>query len=399
MKRVYCLLLLFLGNAFAAESQYSFVSNVTPPIPGGLDLPIPVFVPVLGTPVAMGSVGLEDVVIGDFDCDGLADVSAPTYNGRVAIAYRSGDRFLASFVRTGTTFLRGAATGDFNQDGCDDLAAVDSGAGYTVMLLGQSNGLASAVGSPRATPNVPWGVDVADFNADGLDDVVSADASTDLAYIFLASTGGSFSATSTFALGRNSIHVKVGDFDHNGAPDIFSTNHNAATATILLNNGAGSFIPAPSSPLSVVDRPCRPMTADFNADGNMDIMLRSGERYQMAFYAGNGVGGFLQGTILDSDLPFGCSQFAAADLDGNGKLDLAVPFGDRIRFYYQRANGTFLKQTSQPFSGITFKGLSAFDFDSNGTVEIAASARRSEEALVLVLGPVLGPVLFASGFE
>jgi hypothetical protein len=366
---------------------------------GTLDLPVPVFVPTLGSPIEMGSVNLEDIIVGDFNCNGLDDIAAPARNGDVVIAYRSVFRtgFLPSAVSSGTPSLRGGAVGDFNDDGCDDLAAVNSSSpGYTVALLGHSDGLAPARGSPMETPYSPWGVDVGDFNADGLDDIVSADASNDLAYVFLANPGGKFSSASTFSLGRNSIHVEIGDFDNNGTADIFSTNHNAMTATILLNNGEGGFIQALGSPLSVVQNPCRPLAADFNSDDNMDIMLRSANR-PLVFYPGDGASNFGQATIIDATLPMaGCGQFAAADLDGNGRLDLAVPANDRIRFLYQRDDGTYMKVTSEPFPGLVFTGLTVFDFESDGKVEIVAGAQRSGEALILVLGR---DILFVSGFE
>lgn len=363
---------------------------------GTIEPAVGVYVPVLGTPIASGSANLEDLAVGDFDCDGDDDIAAPAHDGQVMVAHRRGDAFVASARASGRSFLRAAASGDFDADGCDDLAAVDSfSPGYTVALLGRAGGLVPAPGSPLATALVPWGVAVGDLNADGRDDLVTAEASNDLAYVFLASPGGGFAPASTFALGRNSVHVELADLDGNQAPDLVASNHNAASLTLLLNSGAGSFAPAPASPLAVGLTPCRPVVVDLDADGRQDIIVRLGELSQIAVYRGGPGGTFQSALVLDTGLPFGCAQFAVADLDGNGRLDLAIPAGDRIRHLYQRTDGSFRKLWSERFAGFDFTGFTVHDFDADGAPDLVAGARLDGESLLFVLGQAL----FASRFE
>lgn len=347
------------------------------------------------TPVAPVDESLEDIAIGDFNCDGEDDVAAPTYLGRVLVANGPWSRFTVTAALSGAGFLRGAATGRFNDDDCDDFAAVDSAGWKTVAMLGAPRGLRSAVGSPFDTPLTPWGLDVADFNGDGRDDVVSAAAGSDLAHLYLADGNGGLSAAGTWPLGRNSIHVQARDLDGNQTPDLFSTNHNVATGTILLNDGAGGFAQSAGSPISLPLTPCRPFLTDLDIDGDLDALVLSGERYQIALHRGDGHGGFSSATTIGVGLPFGCAQYAVSDLDGDGLPDVVIPNHDQIQVLYQRPDGSFRSAKSEAFVGLSFRGLVVHDFDGDGRDEVVAAGRTDLSSVIVVLAAPL----FATGFE
>lgn len=353
------------------------------------------WVPIAVVPVASSEEALEDVVMGDFDCDGQQDVAAPSYLGSVYVVSGLPGAFRVRATVSGTSFLRGAAAGDFNADGCTDLAAVDSINSRAVALLGSSQGLAPAPGSPLATPSIPWGLDVADLDGDRLDDLVVAAPGTDLAYQFQAQAIGGFTLRGTWPLGRNSVQIQAGDLNGDQRPDLFATNHNVASGSVLLSDGSGGFIAAPGSPLSLVHTPCRPTLVDIDGDGNLDVLVRSGETYQLRWYRGDGHGAFGPGTLIGVDLPFGCAQYAVADLDADGRLDIAIPKGEQILRLTQLASGNFAQSVSEGLPGVFLRALLARDVDGDGRMELLAAANTNSNSLILLLAAPL----HATGFE
>ena len=74
---------------------------------------------------------------------------------------------------SGASAFRAVATGDFNEDGLRDLAALGQSANQIRVLLGTGGGFFAAP-IVLGTGAVPSSVGVADFNADGNDDLVTA---------------------------------------------------------------------------------------------------------------------------------------------------------------------------------------------------------------------------------
>jgi hypothetical protein len=178
----------------------------------------------------------------------------------------------------------------------------------------------------------------ADINGDGLPDLVFADLSTNgnaIVMLQSAATPGTFSAPLDLATGAMTSSVAIGDLNGDGKPDIvaanFDNNGNNGQVTIFFQNPAspGTFMTPVSFPAGAEPQSVR--IADVNGDGLPDLIVANRGPGNDGMGSA-GVSILLQdathpGTFLAPvtyATPWGAIDVAVADLNGDGKPDLAV---------------------------------------------------------------------------
>ncbi|HZS98910.1 MAG TPA: VCBS repeat-containing protein [Terriglobales bacterium] len=89
--------------------------------------------------------------------------------------------------------------------------------------------------------------------------------------------------------------------------------------------------------------PCGVVTGDFNSDGRPDFVVANGGENTLWEYLGNGDGTFALPVIIPLAQGQSPVSLAAADLRGNGKLDLVVAEADSnsVGVFLGRGDGTF----------------------------------------------------------
>ncbi len=218
----------------------------------------------------------------DFNRDGHVDL---------AIAHESGNG-LVLFTGNGGTFgqprsipgmsnLNVLTIGDFNRDGWSDIAAASSSGSRVGVYLGGASG-------PRfhrsyATGASPRGIAAQDINADGLLDLITANRDGDTVSVLLGdrTAPGTFEPAQTIAAAAGSRAVVAEDFDRDGRIDLATANQDAASVTVLWNNTlferAGFTFTRLSfgTPSSEIGG-SRPLPADFNEDGTLDVVVKPG---------------------------------------------------------------------------------------------------------------------------
>ncbi len=200
--------------------------------------------------------------------------------------------------------------GSFNGDDRPDIAT--AGPGGINVLLGQAGGSFSP-----PTVNVTGdsgGIAAADVNLDGHLDLMTANFGSDTASVSLGNGNGTFKLAAHYGAGFRPTGIGAGDFTGDGFPDIAVSTLQGGLA-ILVNQGDGTFqftfgYGITASSTSVV-------VSDFNEDSILDITVAGSNGVRVLL--GNGDGSFQSPLNLT-----GSVAVAAADLNGDGHVDLAV---------------------------------------------------------------------------
>jgi FG-GAP-like repeat/Abnormal spindle-like microcephaly-assoc'd, ASPM-SPD-2-Hydin len=172
----------------------------------------------------------------------------------------------------------------------------------------------------------------------------------------------------------------VGDFNGDGKLDIAVPQNTGTSVSVQLGNGDGSFGPAVN--YTVGCGPTFVLAADFNGDGKLDLAVAKSDS-SVSILLGTGDGTFQNARPISLGFagPNPCSTsnsimyLAAADLNGDGKLDLAVPLSTTVEILLGNGDGSF--QTPAEYnSGVAPNfyspfGIAVGDFNSDGKLDLA----------------------------
>jgi hypothetical protein len=223
----------------------------------------------------------------------------------------------------------------------------------------------------------PTSVQTGDFNGDGIPDLaVAANSGID---ILLGNGDGTF-RTPIFTTTSSSGSLAVGDFNGDGKLDVILSNYN--TAQVFLGNGDGTFTPGAS-----YGGGSSAFTGDFNGDGKLDFgVTNCNYGCDLMLYLGNGNGTFGSAPVipLDGDT---AGVVTAADFNGDGKLDLAIPLNtsdglNEVDVLLGNGDGTFQPQVGYPVDGLPQSAVTA-DFNGDGKLDVVVSTTANSVDILL----------------
>jgi uncharacterized protein (TIGR03437 family) len=390
----------------------------------------------IGPPAYPVGSGLAAMALADLDGDGKPDLAVAA--GDLWILLSRGSGSFKTPVRIpipsgfSTAAVSSVAAGDFNGDGKRDLVLGDSNGSGVYVLLGNGDG------TFQPPVQYPMGgsissVAVADFNGDGKLDIAACGPglnppSGSTAGILLGNGNGTFQSVRTLSgFGTAPQSLVVGDFNKDGKPDLAIADEgslfNAANpggVLVYLGLGNGSF----QSPVkySAGNSPTFIAAADINGDGAPDLIVTTEDPnfstnfvFDIGLLPGNGNGTFRAALLLPTE--FGPQWIAVADLNGDGKPDLAIAHccGETdTTFMFGNGDGTFQPEleftaSSSP-STLLVTDLNGdgqpdliVGLDNFGTGYVSVFLNISSAQLVSVNGASflagpLAPNSFASGF-
>lgn len=176
----------------------------------------------------------------------------------------------------------------------------------------------------------PQGIARGDFNGDGFQDIAVVNSTDNTVTILLSDGGGNFTPAvgSPITVGHNPQGIVAGDFDNNGIIDLAVTNENDNTVSILLGNGSGGFAVQASPPATDI-APVAIAAADVNQDGKLDLLVvnQTGASCgqgngSLSVLEGDGTGKFSTSqTVCLGILP---ASIVVADLNGDGLPEVVV---------------------------------------------------------------------------
>lgn len=350
---------------------------------------------------------LIGAIAGDFNGDGAGDVVVALN----ASSFRGGGAAVVAGVASAPGTFRaprsfsgpagwsyGSRTMLVESFGADSVADVLYVSDLLALVPGRSDGGlgAGSIAHPRvAGPGEFYSaMRSGDFNVDGNRD----------AFVFatngvqggppprhlLALGIGTGSFTVPLALtpqraGWQGINAAIADFTGDGREDaavLLLVGGTGATAVELWRNdlaatnnfvAAGSVIDVQSGVNTVSNAL---LAADFDRDGRADLIAHrfnttGGD--DLLFLKGNGDATFQAARVVASDVRVVFNQFASADFNGDGNLDLALAGGSGVAVLLGNGTGGFAAPVSYP-GGLDPTSIRIGDFDGNAQPDIGLGA-------------------------
>ncbi|MGH9361296.1 MAG: FG-GAP repeat domain-containing protein, partial [Thermoanaerobaculia bacterium] len=345
---------VLLGNIilFRNDGGGEFTSDGMPPVPAG------------------GGAFSRTLTAGDVNEDGFLDlVWSDSDQVRVSLRNAAGEFDLPLQLRT-KSWVGSLLAGDWNRDGKPDLATFGD-----VFSLYLNDGTGS-LGRPALSDETGGSLTAGDFDGDG-----------DLDLALITVTPGTWTSNATVLL--NDGNGKFPDRRETGAADGFmfgsivaavanrdgkldlvvgaASSQTSRWLLSLINSGDGTFF---ESPMVAIPEDSYYVTAgDVNGDGFADAVVPQRSASTVTVYLNQGDGSFEERGVFEAATDVR-APVVVVDLDGDGALDLAVPYDlGGVSVLRNLGNGDFAPARKYTVGGGPSDILAA-DVDGNGSLDL-----------------------------
>lgn len=338
-----------------------------------------------------GNAFIRCVDTADFDQDGTPDiVASDRFDDELLVLLNDGlggFQDPRSFDATGGEWNRIVIAEDLNGDGWPDLATASLG-GLVVLLnlgIGESTlwlGFGAPV--PYESGDNPHWVDAADLDGDGDLDLLVADLGLPDEetgfHCFLNDGAGGFADRVAVNLGFDArcISIIATDLDGDSLPEVLVLGYRPSSMNMIhcfsnrgLDEDGGWEGLLYDVTLFLEFGACSIRDADFDLDGDRDLLICHRTRPQATILENDGAGGL---SIVNLVIPESSELAEPIDANMDGLPDFAVVVKElnQARIYINQGDGSFLTEETMQ-TGQEPKFLAVADFDLDGAPDIVTA--------------------------
>ncbi len=260
--------------------------------------------------------GVETIVLDYVNNDTLLDILA--FRTDLNLLVNNGNRTFTAYNLGYGPLWSGIATGYFNDDQYLDVLGISG-----TIFLGDGSGYFPAT---KPFPYFCQTVYSSDFNNDGIDDVVALDQNGN-GKIFLNDGDANFSPAGTFSLGAltlgASINNPFADFNLDGNADFaFVTPVDYSDSSRIVvgyGDGTGDILSMDS--LMTTGTAYSLAISDINRDNLLDLIASDATNRILVMYTGQEGGGFADSMVVDMVTDSTIHAMATGDVDRDGNPD------------------------------------------------------------------------------
>ena len=253
--------------------------------------------------------------------------------------------------------------------------------------------------------NAPYGISVSDLDGDSKPDLALTNSGSNTISIYRnISTSGSvsFAPNVDFASGIAPCNISVSDLNGDGKPDLVVTNNNSNSVSAYLNTSTmGTVSFDPKVDFATGSGPSSLSIADLDGDGRPDLAIINTSSSSISLLRNTCIGGVLSfASKFDITIGSFPISISTGDLDGDGKPELVVPdmFNSKVSVLRNTSTTGFLSFASKVdfATGFSPDMISIGDLDSDGKSDLAVINAGSNTTSILRNMSTIGTLAFAT---
>jgi hypothetical protein len=333
---------------------------------------------------------IQCVSAADIDGDGKIDIlSASNTLNRIAWYKNNGDGTFGTQQTITTAAIRARSVTTADLDGDGDLDVISASLEDNRVAWYENTNGSGTLGGQQTISIQATGAEsvvAADMDGDGDMDILSASRYNNRITLYRNQNNGQGLGKTTFAVidissgteTSGAVNVTTADLDGDGDLDILSASFLDNKIAWYRNNlNDGQFF-GPQLTITTGALGAEGISAaDLDGDGDMDVLSASANDDRIAWYKNDGTGVFsVQQDITTS--ADGAYDVTTADMDGDGDMDVlsASANDDRIAWYKNDGTGVFGPQLTITTGADLARSVTTADLDGDGDLDVLSASTR-----------------------